>query len=490
MKTFALSLIAVSAVFAQTPQVVALPGKSPVVNFRFVFRTGAAFDPASKPGAAALTAAMLSEGGTRDLTYKQILDVMFPMAARVAARTDKEMTTFSGATHVDNLEAYYKIFRSMLLEPGWRADDLTRLRDVVINFLRVSLRSNNEEELGKEVLYNTIYEGHPYGHHNAGTVSSLKAMAMEDLQKFYKANYTQANLTIGLAGGYPSGFLERVKKDFSALPKGSPAALKLPEPKPLEETRVTIVDKKTRSVAYSFGFPISATRGHPDYPALLVAQSYLGQHRSSGGRLFERIREVRGLNYGDYAYIEYFPRGMFLFEPDPNLGRQQQIFQVWIRPVEPPTAHFTLRLAIFELDRLINNGLTAEEFERTRSFLSKYVNLLTKTKDAELGYAIDSRYYRIPDYNSYIKSSLAKLTRDDVNRAMRKHLRTNRLQMVAISGNAQRFKDMLLSDAPSPMKYNAPKPDDILAEDKIVQSLKLGFKAQNVRIVPVDTIFE
>jgi hypothetical protein len=40
------------------------------------------------------------------------------------------------------------------------------------------------------------------------------------------------------------------------------------------------------------------------------------------------------------------------------------------------------------------------------------------------------------------------------------------------------------------MKYNAPKPDDILAEDKIVQSLKLGFKAQNVRIVPVDTIFE
>ena len=38
-------------------------------------------------------------------------------------------------------------------------------------------------------------------------------------------------------------------------------------------------------------------------------QSYFGPHRVSGGRLFQRIREMRGINYGDYAYIEYFPRG-------------------------------------------------------------------------------------------------------------------------------------------------------------------------------------
>ena len=64
------------------------------------------------------------------------------------------------------------------------------------------------------------------------------------------------------------------------------------------------------------------------------------------------MREKRGLNYGDYAYIEYFPRGMFLMEPPPNLARHYQIFQVWIRPVEPPTAKFALRLALFELDKL------------------------------------------------------------------------------------------------------------------------------------------
>jgi zinc protease len=78
-------------------------------------------------------------------------------------------------------------------------------------------------------------------------------------------------------------------------------------------------------------------------PRCLLVSSYLGQHRMSSGVLYDRLREKRGLNYGDYAYIEYFPRGMFLMEPQANLARHQQIFQVWIRPVEPPTAKFALR---------------------------------------------------------------------------------------------------------------------------------------------------
>ena len=127
------------------------------------------------------------------------------------------------------------------------------------------------------------------------------------------------------------------------------------------------------------------TRASPDYAALLLASSYLGQHRSSNGRLYDRMREKRGLNYGDYAYIEYFPRGMFQFEPSPNLARHHQIFQIWIRPVEPPTAKFALRLALFELDKLNREGITEEAFERTRDFLSKYVNVLTRTKTRGTG---------------------------------------------------------------------------------------------------------
>jgi len=62
--------------------------------------------------------------------------------------------------------------------------------------------------------------------------------------------------------------------------------------------------------------------------------------------------------------------------PDSNqpksVARQQQIFQIWIRPVEPENGLFALRGALFELDKLVKNGLTEEQFESTREFLSKY----------------------------------------------------------------------------------------------------------------------
>jgi zinc protease len=313
---------------------------------------------------------------------------------------------------------------------------------------------------------------------------------VEDLQQFYKAQFTAGNLIIGIAGGYPEGFVERVRKDFSALPKGDRNRLTLPRPKPIGQNRVLMVDKDTRSVAYSFGFPIEVTRSHPDFAALLVAQSYFGQHRNSGGRLFDRMRQQRGLNYGDYAYIEYFPQGMFQFEPDPNLARRQQIFQIWIRPVEPPTAMFALRLALFELNKLVNEGVPAEAFERTRDYLAKNVNLLMKTKQAELGYKIDSLYYRIPDYDTFLKNGLAKLTVDDVNKAVKKHLRPDRLQIVAIADDVEGLSKQLLSGAPSPMEYNSPKPDEILEEDKKVERYAIPVKPEWMKVVPVSSVFE
>ena len=379
------------------PRLVELPGKSPLITIRIVFTTGAASDPANKPGLAHLTGALLGEGGTKDLTYKQIVDAMYPMATSVAVYSDKEMTTFVGATHLDNLDRFYGLMRDMILKPGWRDADFERLRDDAVNNLRITLRGNNDEELGKEELYNVIYSGRPYGHEDLGTVSALRKMTLADARKFYHDHYTQANLIVGLAGGYPPEFAQRIRRDFSALPEGPADQFAHEAPEPIAHNRVTIVEKDTRAVAWSFGFPIDVKRGDPDYPALLVAQSYLGQHRESNGQLFQRLRELRGLNYGDYAYIEYFPRGMFRLEPEPNLARQQQIFQIWIRPIEPPNAVFGLRAALYELNRLIKDGMPEKSFEQTRQFLPKYINVMTKTKSAELGYAIDSALLRNPE---------------------------------------------------------------------------------------------
>jgi zinc protease len=470
---------------------VLLPNRSPLVSFRILFKTGSAYDPKDKEGLASLTAAMLAEGGSHTKTYSEITDAMYPMATSFQWQVDKEMTVFSGSTHVENLDKYYSLIREMLLDPGFREDDFKRLKEDAINYLKTSLRGGNDEELGKEVLYTMIYPStHAYGHQNRGAIGALEKMTLKDVRDFYQNNFTQANLVLGLAGGYPEKFPGQVKADFGKLPAGSPNGMKLGRPAQTAGTRIEIVQRETRSTAISLGFPIGVTRPNKDWPALAVVASYFGQHRSSNSYLYQRLREARGLNYGDYAYIEYFPRGMFQFDPDPNLGRQQQIFQIWIRPVEPQNGHFVLRAALYEYDKLVRDGMSKEAFESTREFLSKYANVLTATQDAQLGYALDSHYYQIADFPTYLREQLAKLTLDDVNRAIKQYLKSDSMRIAIVTKDAAGLRDAILSNKLSPITYNAPKPKEITDEDKIIEAYKIIVKPADVVIVVVEKVFE
>ncbi len=469
---------------------VLMPNRSPLVTFRLQFMSGAAADPEGKEGVAALTAAMLAQGGSRTMSYEQIVEAMYPMATSFGWQIDKEMTVFRGTTHVDNLDKYYGLISQMLLDPGFRPDDFTRLKTDAVNFLKVSLRETNDEELGKEYLYNVIYDGHPYEHHNMGTVSSLEKLTLDDVRAFYKSNYTHGNMVLGLAGGYPKELPAKVEADFGKLSAGQAVKAKFQAPKLAPGTRIAIVKRETRATGLSLGFPINVTRSDKDWPALAVVASYFGQHRNSSSYLYQKLREARGLNYGDYAYIEYFPRGMFQFTPDPNLGRTSQIFQIWIRPVTPENGHFVLRAALYEYDKLVGEGLTKEAFEATREFLTKYNNILTQTQDGLLGYALDSRYYNIPDYVNYMREQLGKLTLEDVNNAIRKHLKSEAMRIVIITKDAEGLRDAILSSRPSPITYNSPKPKEITDEDKLIEAFKINVKPEDVVIVPVERVFE
>src|ERR1041385_240491 len=219
------------------------PHRSPLVTFRFLFNVGSASDPQGKEGVAALTAAMLSEGGSRRMSYDEITNKFYPMATSFNSQVDKEMTVFTGTTHVDNLDVYYSIISQMLLDPGFRTEDFTRLRTDAINFLKVSLREGNDEELGKEQLYNAIYENQPYGHHNMGSINSLERLTLDDVREFYRANYTRANLVLGLAGGYSPAFVSRVRSDFSKLPAGAAAATVFAKPQLPAGVHIEIVKR-------------------------------------------------------------------------------------------------------------------------------------------------------------------------------------------------------------------------------------------------------
>ena len=437
--------------------------ESPLIDVNILFNTGPAADPAGKKGLAALTASMLSSGGSQGRSYKDIQLALYPLAGQFSAQVDKEMTSFRGRIHKDNVDLWLELAMDQLINPGWREEDLARLKQSHINAIKSGLKATNDEELGKEVLYSQLYEGHAYGSYNLGNVSDIESITMDDLKKFYAEQFTQAKLTVGLTGAMPKSVKAKMIKALAKLPQGDADRLNVADAPKLEGRHVTIVEKNAKSTAVSFGFPIDTLRNDKDWVALWLIRSYFGEHRSSNSYLYKRIRAIRGMNYGDYAYIEYYPRGMFQTKPDANLGRSSQIFQVWLRPLPSNNdAHFATRVAMYELDKLIKDGMSQEDFEGTKNFLYNFVPQLVDSQDRQLGYSLDSDFYGTDEFVSHVRKGLESLTVEDVNRVIRENLQTDDIHYVFITGDAQDMKKRLISEQASPLKYNSEKPQELV----------------------------
>ncbi|MGE5813820.1 MAG: M16 family metallopeptidase [Acidobacteriota bacterium] len=483
--------IEVAASAGAGAQVPLVEQKSPIpqLDVKLLFNAGSAHDPAGKEGLASLTASMITEAGSKALTVDQIEAALYPIAGSFSNQVDKEMTTFTAIIHKDNWQKFLGVVLPQLVDAGFRQEDFTRLKEAQLNQLTQDLRSNNEEELGKEQLQIDVFNGTPYGHTALGTVAGLNSITLEDVKQFAKQMYTRANLALGVSGDVPPEMLRTVQSELGKLPDGPAVAKVTVHVARKPGVDVDILEKDTRATAISFGFPIDVTRASPDFAALSIARVWLGEHRASSGQLYQRIRGVRGMNYGDYAYIEAFPRGMYQFFPDPSIARQQQVFEIWIRPVVPVNGHMALRIAVYELQKLIDNGLTPEDFEATRNYLMKNVFVMTARQDQQLGYALDSRWYGIPEFTNYMRDALQKLTVDQVNAAIKKHLTAKDLTIVYVTKDAQGLKQALVSDTFSPIKYDGEKPKALLDEDQVVGALKLNIAPDRVKITPISEVF-
>ncbi len=465
------------------------PSPLPVLSIRVQFLVGSAHDPKGKEGLAALAGSMVADGGSSAMRIDEIRKALYPMAAGIGVTVDKEATTFTLTVNRDHWDEFLAIALPQLTSPGLREDDFRRLKDAQRNALVVDLRSNNEEELGKERLQANLFAGTPYGHPALGTVSGIDAITPGDVEAFVRERYVLANLVVGAAGDLGEERPQQLRAALCALPQGEKAPAPAVRGRRPAGMEVEIVAKDTRATAISFGLPIAVTRSHPDFAALSVARAWLGEHRSSMARLYQQIRGTRGMNYGDYAYIEAFPRGMYQMLPEPNVPRRAQIFEVWIRPVAPQNAQMALRIAVDALEQLIANGMSAADFDTTRNYLMKNVHLLTARQDQALGYALDSGFYGIPDYVPYMRERLAKLTLADVNRAIREHLSAKDLSVVIVTKDAEGLRAALLADGFSPIVYDSPKSKEILAEDERIGAKKLGIRPENFRITPVEEVF-
>lgn len=464
---------------------VARPGV-PVVHVRVLVLSGSAQDPPGKQGLAAFTAGLLRRG-TRSLARERLDEELDQIAASIEVQVQKDFTVIGGVTLRRNLDPFYRILSEVLLAPRFDAAEFEKLKADQIDAVEAVRQS--DEGLAREVFFQELYAGHPYGHLDAGTLSSIRSFTLEDVLGFHRAHYLRGNVIGGLAGDVDAALAERLRKDLESLPAGAPKRA-LPRAPKVSGRRAVLVEKEGRTQTHlRVGHPIEVTRSHPDYAALRLANSYLGQHRAPIGRLYRAVREERGLSYGAYSYIEHFlGAGGPIKLPLPNLARRQQAFNFWIYP-RSENAAFVLKLGIREVEALAREGVPAARFEDARAYVRNSFAFEVETAARELAMALDDRVYGSREFAKRFPEEVAALTPERVREAARRHLRPGDLLVVAVVPDAEAFRRQIVSGEAPVIYPSGVDPSPLGKDDAAVRSLDLRFEPEKVRIVKAADLF-
>jgi len=477
--------------------------KSDIIVIKVMFKNGSICDPADKAGLTEMTASMIAEGGTKTMTSTQIQDYIYPWAASYFASVDKQVSIFTFEVHKDNLEKFYPVMIDLLKNP--------RIKSNQLNYVDEVIRSSSDEEYSKKYLEDFLFRGTNMQHLVQGTVAGVTSITLEDVKKHYANFFGNSNMTIGIAGNYSADFLKKITTDLNGMPAAKsaiPEAGKGRQPKDFE-VEIVAKDNALGSAIFA-GFPMDLTRSNDDFAALMVANSWLGEHRKSYSRLYQKIREQRSMNYGDYTYIEWYNNGGGNMLPRPGYPRSSNYFSIWLRPVQTAKglkgqypelkdieighAHFAIRMALREMSQMITNGMNKEDFELTRTFLRSYMKLYAQTPEQQLGYLLDSKFYGRKDWLKEADALLANLTMEQVNAAMKKYWQTNNMFIAIITDKTEAvpLARSLRDNLASPMSYsNVLKgvlTPEIFNEDKLVENYVM--KVSNINIIDSNTTFK
>ncbi len=477
----------------RAPEAVGIPSSRPVVTLRVVFRAGSADDPPGKEGLTALLAQVMAEGGAGGLSYAERSRRLFPLGAHIDVQTDRDLVVFEGVTHADHAEPFYSLFLEMLTAPALSETDLERIRAQRLSELRSELRGSDDERLGKEALQALLFEGHPYGHPVLGSEEGLRAITREDLRRQRQRVLCAGRAMVGAAGAEAEAWSERLRADIERALRWEGCAGRSPLPPPPEGgPRLLLVGEPSApGVAVSMGMPVSVNREDPDYPALVLAAAYLGQHRQFIGVLMRKIRGERGLNYGDYVYAEHFRQQGWTVHPSPGVVRRQQYMSVWLRALSPHDAPFAVRLAWRELHRLSEEGIPPEAFERVRRYVQDYYALFLQSDAARLGFAMDDRLRAVPEpWLARLRAAWSRMTPQDVQRAVRRHWPLEKLRIVVVHPDPPAFRRSLLGERSETPNYEGrPVDERVRREDEEISIFPVPIDPTQVRVVPAATLF-
>jgi len=266
----------------------------PVVAANLVVRTGSDSNPIDKPGLANFTAAMLDEG-TTTRNALQIADQLAQIGASLGTRSTMDATFVEGSSLKKNFAQTLDLIADVLLHPSFPVDEIDRQR--ASRLAQLVQQRENPGQLTAKVMSAALYgDRHPYGFTELGTEEAVKSVTRDDMLAFWRQNFVSNNAALVVSGEITMAELRPLaEKAFGSWAPGTPARPVLANPQ-TTSARVVIVDKPGAPQTELRVVGIGAARSSPDFQAMRVMNTALGELFSS--RINMNLREEHGYTYG------------------------------------------------------------------------------------------------------------------------------------------------------------------------------------------------
>ncbi len=388
----------------------------PMLDLSIAFDAGGRYGPPDRVGVASLTNAMLAKG-VPGMDEAAIAERFASVGALRGGGAGDDRAAVSLRTLVSEPEmsTALGLLERMLAEPTFPAEVLAREKERVIQSLREAL--TKPETIARNAFVAELYPGHPYGRH--ATPETVAAVTSEDLRAFHRAHYSASGAVVAIIGAVTRTQAEEIAQRLTArLPAGSPPPA-LPEPAPLARAVERWIAHPASQSHILIGTPAIAW-GDPDQFALLVGNYVLG----GGGfvsRLYDEVREKRGLAYSVYSYFApALQRGPF------TIGLQTKKEQTGL----------ALQVVRETLARFLADGPTEQELAAAKSNLVGGFALRIDTNAKILDNLVTIGWYRLPlDWLERWPQRVEAVTVQQVREAFARHLHADALATVVVGAD-------------------------------------------------------
>ena len=234
--------------------------------------------------------------GTKNRSASEIAREIDSVGGVLNAFTDREFCCYYAKVLGDKLPEAVSILSDLLLHSLFNPEEIEKERRVILQELHMV--EDSPDDLIHDLLSESIWRGHPLGHSVVGRVPTVNRIRREDLLRLLDDTYQGSRLLVCAAGDVNHRELvTRVEKAFSGLKCGAPVPFC---PPPAHHSEVRIVEKDLEQVHLCLGCR-GVPQSDPDRYAMNLFNGLLGASMSS--RLFQTVREERGLAYSIYSYI-------------------------------------------------------------------------------------------------------------------------------------------------------------------------------------------